>query len=599
MRGAHSIRFGAEFRTTAINRISYGNLTPAYSFASNWTVATDTAAASPMGQGLASFLYGLPTSGSVSRNDSSAAISKMFAWYVQDDWKVSRKLTVNLGIRQELEFGETERYNRTNAGFDFAAANPTQAAAQANYALNPIPQIPVGQFSVPGGQLFAGGGNRGIYNLNPHNFMPRVGLSYLLTPSTVLRAGYGIFFETFGADFVAITQNGYSQTTSMVPSVDNGLTFQATLQNNPFPNGILPPTGSSGGLNTFLGRSISFFNPNNRQAYDQRWSFNVQHQFGQRVLVEVGYTGNRATHLGTSNAWDSLPIQYLSRSPVRDTATINALGASVPNPFNGIPQFATTALANPTVAVSQLLLPYPEFTGVTSTDGSGFSWYHALSVRAEKRFSHGLTLQANYTWSKFMEADSRLNGIESPLQHSISASDRPQQFSPNGIYELPFGKGKHFLAGVPGWADRVVAGWQVQAIYIAQSGSPMAFGNVLFNGNLHGIVLPRGQRSIAQWFNINAGFNTVAAQQLASNYRTFPSLLTGSRNPGWNLWSMSVIKRTQIRETVNFEVRAEAKNALNHPNFGGPNLTPTSPLFGQISSALGMRQITVQGKLNW
>ena len=261
MRGAHSIRFGTEFRTTAINRISYGNLTPAYNFSSNWTVATDTAAASPMGQGLASFLYGLPTSGSVSRNDSSAAISKMFAWYVQDDWKISRKLTVNLGIRHELEFGETERYNRTNAGFDFTTANPTQAAAQANYAMNPIPQIPVGQFNVPGGQLFANSGNRGIYNLNPHNFMPRVGISYLLTPNTVVRAGYGIFYETFGADFVAITQNGYSQTTSMVPSLDNGLTFQATLQNNPFPNGIQLPTGASGGLNTFLGKSITLFQP--------------------------------------------------------------------------------------------------------------------------------------------------------------------------------------------------------------------------------------------------------------------------------------------------------------------------------------------------
>ena len=199
-RGSHSLRFGTEFRTTAINRITYGNLTPAYNFAQNWVVANDTAAASPMGQQLASFLYGLPTSGSVSRNDSSASISKMFAWYVQDDWKVSRKLTVNIGLRHELEFGETERYNRANAGFDFMTPNPTQAAAQANYALNPIPQIPVGQFKVLGGQLFAGKDNRGIYKLAPHNFMPRLGISYLLNPTTVIRAGSGIFFESFGAD---------------------------------------------------------------------------------------------------------------------------------------------------------------------------------------------------------------------------------------------------------------------------------------------------------------------------------------------------------------------------------------------------------------
>src|SRR5262249_8977398 len=158
------IRFGTEFRTTAINRISYGNLTPAYNFAQNWTSASDTAAAAANGQQLAAFVYGLPASGSVNRNDSSAAISKMFAWYIQDDWKVTRRLTVNIGLRHELEFGETERYNRTNAGFDFATPNPTQAAAQANYALHAIPQIPVDQFKVIGGQLFAGKNNRAIYN---------------------------------------------------------------------------------------------------------------------------------------------------------------------------------------------------------------------------------------------------------------------------------------------------------------------------------------------------------------------------------------------------------------------------------------------------
>jgi hypothetical protein len=198
-----------------------------------------------------------------------------------------------------------------------------------------------------------------------------------------------------------------------------------------------------------------------------------------------------------------------------------------------------------------------------------------------------------------MEATNRLNGIQSPLEHAISQYDRPIQFSPNGIYELPFGKGKRLLASLPGWADRFAAGWQVQAIYVAQSGAPMGFGNILFNGNLHDIVLPKSERTITRYFNTGAGFNTNSAQQLANNYRTFPSLLTGARNPGWNLWAMSVIKATRIREKVNFEVRAEAKNALNHPNWGGPQLGPTNALFGQISSAQGSRQITIQGKLNW
>jgi Carboxypeptidase regulatory-like domain len=597
--GAHSLKFGVEFRTTAYTAHSYGNLVPTYTFGQSWMTGTDTAAAAPFGQGLASFLYGLPTTGSISRNDSSAELSKMFAWYVQDDWKLSPKVTLNLGFRHELEFPETERFNRANRGFDLTDANPVQAAAQAAYALNPVPQIPVSQFQVLGGQKFVSPSQRGLYGLNALNVMPRVGIAYQVNTNTVVRAGYGIFYESFAADFIQPVQDGFSNTTSIVPTLNNGLSFQSTLDNYPFPQGIQLPTGSSLGLQTFLGKSVTFFNPGNRQAYDQRWSLNIQRQFGSKVLLDIGYTGNRSTHLGTSDAYDSLPIQYLSRSPFRDNTTIANLGAQVANPFANIPAFAGTALATSTIALSQLVLPYPEFTAATTTEGAGYSWYHGISVRAEKRFSHGFTIQGNYTWSKFMEADARLNGIQSPLAQTISSFDRPQQFSPNAIYELPFGRGHHFLSNANGWEERVVGGWQVQTLYEAQSGSPMAFGNVLYNGNLHDIVLPKSQRSISDWFNLS-GFNTNSAQQLASNYRTFPLYLTGARNPGINVFALSAIKRIKIREKMDFEVHAEAKNAFNHPSWGGPNLSPTSTLFGQITSvSTGGRVVTFLGKLVW
>jgi hypothetical protein len=244
-------------------------------------------------------------------------------------------------------------------------------------------------------------------------------------------------------------------------------------------------------------------------------------------------------------------------------------------------------------------MPYPEFTGLASIDGSGFSWYHSLSVRVERRFSQGFTIQGNYTWSKFMEADSRLNGIQDSLTHTISASDRPQQFSANGIYELPIGKGRRWVNSIPGWADRIIGGWQAEAIYIAQSGSPMAFGNILFNGDLHNIPLAKSDRTIQRYFNTDAGFNTIASQQLASNYRTFPLYLTGARNPGYNLWNLSLLKNIRLRERTSLELRGEAKGALNHPNWGGPNLTPTSTLFGQITSVNSGRMITLQAKVMW
>ena len=219
MRGNHSIRFGLDLRSTARDSNTWGNVTPAYTFSSNWTTATDTAAAAPIGQGLASFVYGLPTSGSITRNDSYAAMSKMFAWYVQDDWKVTRKLTVNLGIRQELEFPETERFNRANRGFDFTTPNPIQAAAQANYALNPISQIPVSQFKVLGGPVVRQrNGNRGLYGTEPTQLHASHRARLSGGNNTVMRGGYGIFFESLAAEFVTPTQDGFSQTTTMVPS---------------------------------------------------------------------------------------------------------------------------------------------------------------------------------------------------------------------------------------------------------------------------------------------------------------------------------------------------------------------------------------------
>ena len=436
--------------------------------------------------------------------------------------------------------------------------------------------------------------------------MPRLGFAYQLDKKTVVRGGVGVFFESLSVDFQGISQTGFSQATSMIPSVDNGLTFQVNLANYPFPNGLLAPTGSSLGLATSLGSSVSFLNPAKHQGYATRWSMNVEHQFGARTIVQVGYIGNRGNHLNinnsimtTDNNWNSLPVQYLSTSPFRDTTVINRMAANVPNPFYGIPQFGTTSLGvSANTTVSQLLSAFPEFTGVTSTDGAGFSWYHGLGVHAERRFGNNFSAQANYTWSKMMEADSRMNGIQSPLAHSISAYDRPHVLNVNGVFELPFGKGKSLLNGVPGWANHVVGNWSLNILYVAQSGAPMNFGNVAFYGNLQDIVLPRSQRTVYRFFNTGAGFNTNSTTQLATNYRTFPQYLTGARNPGWNDWSLDLLKRFQIRERLHFEVRGQFTNAFNHPNFGGPNLSPTSTTFGQISYSTA-RIIGIQGQLQW
>ena len=602
-RGNHSLRLGAEGRVIQWNSNAYGFVSPSFTFNTNWTRGPlDNSPAAPVGQGLASFLLGLPTIGQIDRNASLAQESKYLAAFVQDDWKVSRRLTVNLGLRYEIEIPTTERYNRANRGFDFTTPNPIQAAAQASYALHPIPQVPAGSFQTPGGILFAGvnGAPRALWNTDAHMFSPRIGLAWRWNEKTVLRSGYGIFYGSLGADVSQALQQGFSQSTILAPSLDNGQTFQATLA-NPFPGGLLSPAGAAGGLQTFLGQSVSLQWPGRRPAYVQRWTFNIQRELPSRVLIEVGYAGNRGTGLDLSQGLDPTPATYLSTLGVRDQATIDLLSQAVPNPFANLPQFAGTALSGQTVPLSQLLRPYPQFNAVSTNLSAGFSWYHALEVRADKRLTRDLSMQASYTWSKGMEAIEKLNTTDPYPAHTISTLDRPQHLVVSGLYELPVGKGKHFLGNAHGFVNHALGGWSVQAIFQGQSGPPIGFGDVIFTGSLAGLVLPAGQRTVGQWFNINAGFNRNSQQQLADDIRTFPLRLAGLRANGYNDWDMSVFKGFHLRERITFQLRAEAQDALNHAMFSPPNTTPTSTLFGQVTSTVGAQQrvVTVGARLMW
>ena len=323
----------------------------------------DNSPAAPMGQGLASFLLGLPTTGQADKNPSYAEQSNYLGLFLQDDWKLTRNLTLNVGLRYELDSPTTERYNRTNRGFDFTSPNPVQARALASYASSPIPEVPASQFRAPGGLLFAGvdGVPRGLWDADRNNFAPRIGLAWSVRPAAVIRAGYGIFFESLGTDRNDVSQQGYSQRTGVTPSLDNGLTFRATLA-NPFPDGLLAAQGSAAGLATYVGRAPTFFTPTRSAGYMQRWSFTIQQQLASRVLVEAGYLGNRGTAMALGEEYDPIPAIYLSRSPVRDQAANDRLTQAVNNPFYGLAEFTGSNMVGRTVNRSQLLRPYPQFT---------------------------------------------------------------------------------------------------------------------------------------------------------------------------------------------------------------------------------------------
>ena len=590
--GQHTVRSGVAWRVYQRNAFDLGSSSGAFNFDSTYTNGPlNNAAASPIGQGLASFLYGIPSSGSMPINANYAEQTRYWAFYSQDDWKVSSKLTLTLGLRYELPSPLTERFNRSVEGFNAAAVLPIASQVLQNYAQNPIGQVPASQFKVSGGLTFAGVGGqpRGLWNSSTKEFMPRIGFAYSIRPTTVLRGGYGIYYEPLGVTNVNVNQSGFSSSTAFVGSLDNGQTYIANLA-NPFPGGFVQPLGAASGASTFLGQSISFFNPGMTNPYMQRWQFAVQQQFPGRTLLELSYVGNRGTRLRATQDLNPVPRQYYSTLPTRDQAAINFLNAQVPNPF--YPLLPSTGLASKTVATSQLLRPYPQFTGISASMNSGFSWYHGLQARAEKRLSAGLSAQYSFSWSKFMEATSYLNPTDIQPAKVISDLDRSFRSTVSWIYELPFGKGKHLGSSANPVMSRIISGWQLQGVYTNQSGAPLGFGNALLlpGKTMADVLLPAGQRSVGQWFNVSA-FNRTSSQQLASNIVALSSRFGGVRAPGVNNWDMSAIKNTQIKERLGLQFTAQFINALNHPQFTPPNTSPTSTAFGQLTGSYTWQRI--------
>jgi hypothetical protein len=603
--GAHTFRAGAEYRMLLDNSTSLGNYSGMFTFANAWTRGPlDNSPVSPIGQGMASFLLGLPTSGGLDLNDSSAERSTYLGVFLNDDWKLTPKLTLNLGLRYELEGPIVERFNRSNRGLDLDATNPADAAARAAYARNPIPEVPVSQFRLRGGILFAGSNGlpRTMWDQDRNNFSPRFGFAYQVNPQTVLRGGYGLFFEPLGSDVADVDQTGYSQRTNMNPSNDNGLTFRATLA-DPFPSGYVSPQRDSAGLATNLGLALGTFYPYRKNAYMQRWSFNIQRQLTRNLMVEIGYIGNRGSELGVSRDFNPIPRQYLSNSPERDQAAIDFLSTNVVNPFRGLPDFVNAPgfQNNLNIARSQLLRPYPHFGAMTMAINDGFSWYHAGSLRVERRFAQGFSIGGHWTWSKFMEAVERLNAQDLHPHHVISPQDRPHHIAINGMWDLPFGKGRPLVNHLPAPLNAAVGGWSINAIYQWQSGPPIGFGNVLFRGRLEDLVLPRGERDVTRWFNTAAGFERNPQRALDSNYRTFPLRLTGLRADGWNNWDLSLYKNFRFADRINLQLRAEAVDALNTAMFQAPNADPANSLFGQVTATIWseQRKITVAARLTF
>lgn len=631
--GNHTVKFGVDARQYRMNFIVDGNSTGTYSFANTWVRASSSASSTvAQGQDLASFLLGLPTSGSYDLESYGSFYNYYAAFFVQDDWRVTRTLTLNVGLHFDHDGAVHEKYGRTADGFDYTDPNPVAAAAEANYAKNPIPQIPVADFRVPGGLTFASPSNNAVYQNTSHLLSPRIGFAWSpdALKNTVIRGGYGMFVAPVTIASLAITgaystnpilaQEGFSQTTQMTVTNNNYVSPAATLS-NPFPNGLTLPTGSSLGLATFNGQYINFLNPRMKNPYSQRWDFGIQHTFGKNTLVEVDYIGNHSVHLPiTVTQINGIPRQYLSTLPVRDNAVNTALTATVPNPFQGLLPNAST-LNGSTTALVNLLAPYPEFpvgdtasgwtgsSGIIEQDLSlGRSYYHSLNVRVERRLSHGLSTIVNYGWSRLIEQDSWLNDSDPVPEKRVSPFDHPQRIVLAVTYDLPVGKGKA-LNIKSHWLDAVAGGWHLNSVYIWQIGQPLNWdngstttpGDYVYYGGPGALPASLNNRqanttatgTALPAFNTSL-FATSSANAFAYHIRTFSTTFPNVRQDGINEWDPSILKRFSFDEKRYLQLRFEFFNVLNHPTFAAPGtLSATNASFGVIT-AVANRPRTVQ-----
>ena len=422
IRGQHNLKWGFQTQVKQNNSKGAGGPAGTFNFNRAFTQGPDpTAVGANIGHGLASFLIGTPASGSVTVNSFNSTQSPYYGFYFQDDLRISPRLTVNLGIRYELNLAATERYNRSVIGWAFDTANPIEAQARANYAASPIPELPVDQFRTIGGLLYATPDNRRYALTDKTDFSPRIGLAYRFTEKTVLRAGYGHFYSYWPAPFVQ--QSGFSAEPPMLSTID-GIT-PTNLLSNPFPNGIPQPVGSSQGLLSQLGSSVSLYSQFRHSPYNERWELGIQRELTNDMRVEVNYVGSTAQSLYAGSASGGemnrqlrfLPDQYLSLG--------SALNQTVPNPFRGLIP-ATSPLGAATISKQNLLSAFPHVTGLQiQRETIGRAYYHAAQATATKRFSQGYQFLGTYTFQKQIERhQSGIFGARTALRSPESGTCR-------------------------------------------------------------------------------------------------------------------------------------------------------------------------------
>jgi hypothetical protein len=589
--GKHSVKFGADYRLTRWNKIYLGDgQSGSFTYNSIFTrknYSTDTSS-DTSGSGMASLLLGVPASGSLGPNSALANQTHYLGLFIQEDWKVKPNLTLNFGVRYELETPYTERFNRTAYGYDFNAPAP--------------PKMQVPGLALKGGLLFAGvdGNPRTEGNLDKNNFGPRFGFAYSINPKTVVRGGYGLFYGAqaynYGFDGSVATFNAVTQ---YLGTNDGGATPYTTIQ-NPFPDGLREAEGTANGLAAAYGDSLNILEQNRVNPYNQQWQLSVQRELPGGFLAEGAYVGMLSLKLLENFNLSEKPDEYL--------ALRSAENNKVPNPFLGVFDPRSTLGKGTTITQGQLWKRYPQYVTLTMYGAnSGRAVFHAFQGGVQGRFSN-VTGFVNYAFSKGI-VNNTTSWVNTRHYRSVSSLDRRHVMRLAMLYDLPFGPGKSYMSS-GGVLGRLVEGWSLSGFLQAWSGAPLTVTHA--NGRPIALRNPTKKGPVSERLGnkvdpatgkvLNPFFDIDAFQALPDQYTISPTepLLDWLRGPGYVGFNMAILKDVTIREGMSLQIRGEAQNVTNARAWANPGTNMNTPkTFGVIEDGGPGRTVQIGATLRF
>src|SRR5271157_3667628 len=607
IKGAHTFKFGGEFRVLGNNYYQSNDPVGEYQFGAAMTAANPLTTVTT-GSSFASFMLGAGSGGGLTTPSRMAEQTIYRSLYFGDNYRATQKLTFNLGLRYDLQGNWSERFNRM---VDFLSGATSPFSSQVSSLMNPVTGQAFG--TIKGAMALVASPQRSSRNAEDmplNNLNPRLGFAYRVNDKTVLRGGYGIFWLGVDVRWNDAPHNMFNNTftTPWLATLD-GINPNYFLS-NPYPNGgVIEPPGRNA---TWINQQGSPGGPvpNNPYSYAQQWNLDIQRELPDGTLIDVAYAGSKGTHLPMhSQDFDQLPTADLPGGSAG--YTLAQLKASVTNPFYGL--ITSGNASQPTVQAAHLLFPFAQLVGVSiSAPANRDSLYHSMQMKIEKRMKGDGSILASYTVAKLIsDTNSELNWLEATApswgdtnaynlhnERSLDGFDVPQRFVLAYIQDLPFGKGKKYANNLSPVANKIVEGWGINGITTLQSGFPLNIGGA---GVLGQVPNGGGQRatrtgqtaatsgaaqtrSVSGWFNTSV-FSPTNTYTYGNDSRTEPNL----RAAGQNNFDFALFKNTKFGPDEKFAIqfRGEFFNIFNRVQFGPPNAGCCAPAQGGSNSAFG------------